>query len=364
MKRVLFLTAYPPNDRTAGQHYTYQLLTELCQYYIVDLYYWTSTTHDILAIPNINIVRKCSVSKFTKWFNLILIPLFPLFTKRFTYGYLRELKSIIGNYDYLYFDFSQTFIYSLFLKHPVKILMSHDVILQKYSRKKFSFFYSWWIKFSEGLLLKSGSYIYTFSDKDCFFIKDNYHMKSNPVAFYICNNIKNIDLKEVNIDDFFVMYGAWNRWENAEGLQWLLENIDCFPSKVQVIGGGLSKKLQDKILKRDDIEYLGFVVNPYEIIVRSKGLLAPLFQGAGVKVKVIETLALGTPVIGTEIAFEGIPNILYRKGNVLLSAHDIKSVQERMRELDDIKIEDKITIKQNFFSSYGNKKFVNYIKKF
>ena len=51
---------------------------------------------------------------------------------------------------------------------------------------------------------------------------------------------------------------------------------------------------------------LGFVDNPYKIMSESLGLIAPLFHGAGIKVKVIESLACGTPVIGTEVAFEGI----------------------------------------------------------
>jgi len=34
----------------------------------------------------------------------------------------------------------------------------------------------------------------------------------------------------------------------------------------------------------------------------SKALISPLFTGAGIKVKVIEALACGIPVIGTDIA--------------------------------------------------------------
>ena len=37
----------------------------------------------------------------------------------------------------MYFDFSQVFIYSLFIKKTFKILMSHDVIYQKIKRNKF-----------------------------------------------------------------------------------------------------------------------------------------------------------------------------------------------------------------------------------
>lgn len=54
---------------------------------------------------------------------------------------------------------------------------------------------------------------------------------------------------------------------------------------------------------------MGFVENPLDIIYKSAALIAPLFTGAGVKVKVIDAFTTGTPVIGTEIAFEGLPFI-------------------------------------------------------
>ena len=49
--------------------------------------------------------------------------------------------------------------------------------------------------------------------------------------------------------------------------------------------------------------------NPLEIIAQSSAVLVPLFQGAGVKVKVVDSFTVGTPVIGTELAFEGIPDV-------------------------------------------------------
>ncbi len=54
------------------------------------------------------------------------------------------------------------------------------------------------------------------------------------------------------------------------------------------------------------MELLGFVENPYPVLAGARALIAPLFQGAGVKFKVLEALACGTTVVGTEIALEGI----------------------------------------------------------
>lgn len=75
---------------------------------------------------------------------------------------------------------------------------------------------------------------------------------------------------------------------------------------IKVVGGGLSNDLQEKIKREANIDYVGFVDNPYEYLSKSKALIAPLKKGAGVKVKVVEAIACGCPIIGTDVAFEGI----------------------------------------------------------
>ena len=74
-------------------------------------------------------------------------------------------------------------------------------------------------------------------------------------------------------------------------------------------------------LKPNKINYLGFVQDSYARIVQSSAVIVPLFTGAGVKVKVLDSFTTGTPVIGTDVAFEGIPEI---EGltNLAISAED------------------------------------------
>ncbi len=101
------------------------------------------------------------------------------------------------------------------------------------------------------------------------------------------------------------MFGNWKRADNYEGALWLLNGLSDYinnPITVDIIG-----KLfpEEKIIRSEKvtINVSGFVDNPYPIIAESKAMLCPLFSGAGIKVKVIESLACGTPVIGTEIAY-------------------------------------------------------------
>ena len=110
-------------------------------------------------------------------------------------------------------------------------------------------------------------------------------------------------------------------------------------------------------MKKYNIEYLGFVDNPYPIIANAKALISPLFTGAGVKVKVIDALACGTPVIGTDISFEGIDEDF---SSFMLLANTPEEFVHKIKTVD-ITLEDKLNFRKKFISCYSNKSVIRYI---
>ena len=59
--------------------------------------------------------------------------------------------------------------------------------------------------------------------------------------------------------------------------------------------------------ENDSIHHLGFVDNKFEFLANNGILLAPIKSGSGVRIKIIEALSIGVPVITTEIGAKGIP---------------------------------------------------------
>ncbi len=311
MKKILFLSSFPPNRKTAGQNYSRQLLDELSDVYNVDLIYFSYKEHESEINDNINIIKVIQLSVISKLLNSFkLIFIHPFFTVRFNFKLLYYLYRNCDKYDILYFDFSQVFIYSIFIKHKNKVFMAHDVIYQKYTRSHtlLNNLLLPFLKYSEKKLLKSASKIFCFSHKDQNLITEYFRCKAIPVSFYIDKIIDEYSYNDLKIENSYILYGAWNRIENREGLQWFINEVSPnLPNiKIKILGSSLPDNIKQKIDGNSNIEYLGFVENPYIELMKSKALIAPVFKGAGVKVKVIEALATGTPVIGTSIAFEGI----------------------------------------------------------
>ena len=83
------------------------------------------------------------------------------------------------------------------------------------------------------------------------------------------------------------------------------------------------------------------------MIANSRALIAPVFSGAGVKVKVLEALACGTPVVGTDIAFEGI----VKADRMMMQFADANQCAEMMN--CHLSFEDRVMLKQSFLSMYS-----------
>lgn len=355
--KILYLTAFPPNRKTAGQNYSRQLLNDLCNCHSVDLIYWKYPNHE-LEISNKITVLKCIELPKYPLLHYLRYAGFPLFAKRYTNKISKYIISIADNYDLVYFDFSQVFRYAIDLNHHRKIGMSHDVIAQKFSRDCIYKPLLYWIKRTERKCLGGLNEIYTFSKKDSDFIESYYKRNSSPVSFYIEPEILNLDYGSIDeVEDYYVMYGAWNRNENQESIKWVLKNKISDRVNIKVIGGGMPEFLKDA-LRNSNIDYCGFIDNPYPIIAKSKGLIAPLFHGAGVKVKVIECLALGTPVIGNNVTFEGIDNFSVRNISALVNIDD-DVFETAISDFNDITKEDKIEIRNYFLSTYGSIKLID-----
>jgi len=359
-KRVLIISAFYPSYLGAGVKYTLNLINDLENDFIVDTYYFSSL-RTIMEDRKFIGIKSNFILKLIR--SLLFPIIHPFFASRFSLYWVLKFNKLKRKYDIIYFDFSQVSIYSLFINHPQKYIMLHDIIKQKYARKQsgaLSKISNAWISYSEKLILKySKSNLLTFSSKDSNLLKKYYSLDSQNIDFYISGKIRNIS--NISVEDYFVFMGVWSRPENYESLQWFFEYVYSNvkkDTKIIIIGSDLSPNFLKLIQKLDNVKYLGFVDNPYPIIAKSKALLAPIFQGAGVKVKCLETILCGAPVIGTTVAFEGIDNKLLKHCIVANSVNDfinaIKIVD--IQEYDRIKWHDLVN---DFYPIKSFKKIIS-----
>lgn len=358
--KILFITAFPPNRMTAGQNYTRNLLDDLSVLHDVELIYFDYSDHTI-ELNKIQKIKKRKASIQKKIINCLkLFFVHPFFSSRFSLSLWFYIYRNQNKFDLIYFDFSQVFIYNCFIKRKRVVVMSHDVIFQKFNRRKkiIDIVFGNFVRFWEEFLLRRASKILVFSDKDAELIYANYKLKSETVDFYIEKDIKEINHYEIAIKNEFCFYGAWNREENLEGLSWFIKNVLPKTSKFNfvILGGSMPENYKAEINNYSNMRYLGFVNNPYPIIAASQALIAPIFNGAGVKVKVLESLCSGTAVLGTDVAFEGIKELEKIKDDIFY-CNDANSFIETLNRFTLKNADDKISLKNNFI--YPKKKAID-----
>ena len=107
-----------------------------------------------------------------------------------------------------------------------------------------------------------------------------------------------------------IFYGALNRSENIEAVQWFIEKVfvpfDLGKRLEFVVIGGGNKSLKEHYIGYKGVVFTGFVSSPDDIFVNSLCMVVPLLNGGGIKIKVLEAMTCSLPVLTNEIGIEGI----------------------------------------------------------
>lgn len=365
MKKILFITAFTPSEISAAEKNTRLLLEDLGRDNKVDMVYF-AYKDDVVYTPkskNVRIVEKIMISMADKLRNVLLNPfLYPIFTAKFNRSVLRRLKNLasIEKYDLVICDHSQMFLYAKYLDASIpKFLICHDVIYQRISRVKGKLMTAF-CKFSERTALNvKNSFAFSFSDKDCRLIKELYGIEANLVLDYIDEKILNSKPTDIKNNEFAMM-ANWKRSDNIEGLRWFVDKVTPLINKeiiVHIIGSNLPNDMQFAKSPLVHFKLHGFVDNPYPLISNCRAFISPLFTGAGIKVKVIEALACGVPVVGTDISFEGFDQ---KYKDFMLEFNTAEDCAEQMDR--DFSIEKRCEMKELFVSSFTSKTIPSYIK--
>ncbi|MCH9699943.1 MAG: glycosyltransferase family 4 protein [Actinomycetia bacterium] len=111
----------------------------------------------------------------------------------------------------------------------------------------------------------------------------------------------------------FVFLGLLSLPHNDDGLRWFLRSIwptmliRCPEARLRVIGRDVGAEVLALTAEMSDsVTVDGYVPDLGEALGRATAVLNPLRFGSGIKIKVIEALGRGVPVVSTTVGAEGI----------------------------------------------------------
>ena len=141
---------------------------------------------------------------------------------------------------------------------------------------------------------------------------------------------------EIDGEPQFYHIGSMNWMPNEEGIKWFIDEVlpktvEKVPNFVYHLAG---RSMPDWLtnLNNPHVDVIGEVADAKEFVANHDIAIVPLLSGSGIRIKIIESMAMGKTVITTRVGAEGI---LYdEEVNIIIAENKAKMV-EAIRSINE-----------------------------
>ena len=133
----------------------------------------------------------------------------------------------------------------------------------------------------------------------------------------------------------FYHIGSMNWMPNEEGIRWFIDEVlpktvEKVPSFVYHLAG---RNMPEWLttLNNPNVDVIGEVPDAKAFVAENDVAIVPLLAGSGIRIKIIESMAMGKTVITTRVGAEGI---LYKEDVNLIIAENIAKMVEAIRSIN------------------------------
>lgn len=224
-----------------------------------------------------------------------------------------EIKKIFPN---CFFISSEVEVSFLRLERELKFMKGTKKIIKRIQFKNWKKFELYTLKLSDLIVVQS------IKDKD---LLTNEGIDTRKIHCIYPYYMSMFNLKTDYYSKNIIFFGNMGSVQNYLSITWFINNVyiklikKYTKAKLFIIGGNPPKNLLKYQSK--NIIITGFVDNPEVFFKKSCLMVVPLVFGGGIKVKVIEGMSAGLPIITNNIGIEGIPT---QKGIEYLHAETIE----------------------------------------
>jgi len=107
-----------------------------------------------------------------------------------------------------------------------------------------------------------------------------------------------------------IFFGAMGRSENIYAVRWFINEVfipfNLYKYFSFTVIGGKGEALKKEYHSIPNIVFTGYIEDPTQYFKQALCMVAPIFHGAGIKVKVIEGMKAYLPVLTTQAGIDGI----------------------------------------------------------
>jgi glycosyltransferase involved in cell wall biosynthesis len=285
----------------------------------------------------------------------------------FKYSFPRQLNNNIKDFDRTKFGYKEQFLkivndnqYDIIIisyvywssllddvdKGKMKwIVDTHDFLTSQFQDNK-KFILDRYFKTEINLMQKFDN-VWVISNEEKYLFSQFIKSPLSLVTHGLPNHIEISSKTEKTID---ITYVASENFHNIKSAEWFFTKVyPTLPKDIRITVVG---KINKHIPKFENVENLSFIEDLDDVYRKSKITICPMLSGTGVKIKVIESLSHGIPVVCTE---RGVDGLLNKTNNGCITTNDPILFSEYICKLLDDKefytknhLEAKIFFEENF----------------
>jgi len=354
--KLLLISAISSTPQNSGgATRVHQTLQELSKYYQVDFITFDSIFKT--QSKKINLFFKKGIPFwFSPWYSQKLISHISKLIKK-------------NHYDLIQVEFSQLLYLAKYLpKNTKKIFVAHDISSISFYRRIFedkpSLFkiISRYLLFLE-IYFYEKKYIPKFNTIISVSQKDNQTLqKQFPKSKTVCfeNGIGKIDfLKKTPSKILNLGYiGSFSHTPNLNAVKYFFNEIAPLLDREKIIykfylAGDNDSEFIKKTFSNQNLINLGQVKGTKEFYKKIDCLITPIFSGSGSRIKILEALSFGVPIISSPIGAEGI-NIKTSYLQIANTPHEYLNCLQNIPKdkYQDLKSQLEPLLWKNIFSNY------------
>jgi len=191
------------------------------------------------------------------------------------------------------------------------------------------------------------------SERDSWLLKQIYGRSATDIsAMALHDKLSEVPLPAVVEKERFVLFVGGAFYANRVGITWFVKHVaPHIHIKTCIVGRGF-EKFKDELEIDGKVVVVGAVESLEQWYLDAYLVIAPIFDGSGMKTKVAEALMYGKKIIGTPEAFSGYDDISGRVGCMCRTANEfitaIESAETMVHGVFDVELRNIYEEKHSF----------------
>ena len=232
-----------------------------------------------------------------------------------------KLRIDFSAYDAIIMDFTKLHYVIKRIGNTPLFVRVHNVEFDysknnyNHHRNLFNFIDACFSKPRERIVVNRANHLIALTEKDKKRLCQLYHIPSEKITVIpVCIPQKKTYLASWDTQNHvphplrMLITGSLWYGSNFEGILWFIKNVYnhlSIPKELCIAGAHPNPEFLDFVKKTPSITIVDTPKNMDPYFNNAELYIAPIFDGAGMKVKVAEALSYALPVVGTSHAFEG-----------------------------------------------------------